>query len=126
MTDIHEYLGYAISGAFGALFLWAAVTYARRRVPGEGFWRLLGVLQVAIGIQLVVGGILYLTGARPEPRGPEFLHYVYGAAFPAIVLFVAHRFARKYAELSWMIFGVAAFVCCFSTIRALQTGLGID
>jgi heme A synthase len=127
VTDLHRFIGYAIPTGFGILVLWTVYCFFRNRPPHDWFWSLLAVLQVVIGVQFVVGGIMYLSGDRPHPNGPEFLHYVYGAFFPGLVLVVAHRLARRrFAEIPWAVFGVAAFVCCFSTIRAIQTGLGID
>ena len=70
---------------------------------------------------------MYLFGLRPPTNGPEWLHYVYGALFPAVVLAYAHNQARgRFAEVPWAVFGIAALVCFGLTFRALQTGLGID
>ena len=125
--EFHKYLGYTISGGFGLLVLLTIFYVVRNRIPHDRFWTVLGVLQAAIAIQLVVGLILFASGGRPQSNGPQWLHYVYGAAFPGLVLVVAHRLAaKKFQEVPWVVFGVASFFCCFSTIRALQTGLGID
>jgi hypothetical protein len=43
-----------------------------------------------------------------------------------LVLVVAHVQARKRPGVEALIFGIAAFLCTFATIRALQTGFGID
>lgn len=121
---LHRLVGYAIPTAFGVLALWSFGALAlKKQVHHEGFYGLLGAVQVAIGIQFLVGAILFVSGARPV-SDPTFLHYVYGAFFPALVLLVAHIRARKVPEAPWLIFGVAAFICCFSTIRALGTGFG--
>lgn len=124
MTSLHVVVGYAILAGFGALALWALGGFMFNRAPGNWFWNLLGALQVTIGLQVVAGAILFLTGARPDTSGPTWLHYIYGAVFPALVLVVAHRYARRWPELPWAVFGVAAFVCFFSVFRALQTGFG--
>jgi len=106
--------------------LLAAYALIRNVDAPDFFWTLLAALQVVIAVQFVVGAVLFISGERPASNGPEFLHYVYGAFFPALVLGVAHWRARKVTVAPWLIFGVAAFVCAFSTFRALQTGLGID
>ena len=73
-----------------------------------------------VGVQVVVGGILFLTGHRPEQR----LHYVYGAAVLA-----ALPLARVYAgranprgEALALLIGCLALVLL--AVRALATGGG--
>ncbi|HEU4480978.1 MAG TPA: hypothetical protein VFS18_03760 [Actinomycetota bacterium] len=126
VETLHRFVGYAIPTGFGILMLWALFCLLAKKEPLEAFWTLLGMLQAVIGIQLIVGIVLFISGARPASNGPSWLHYIYGAVFPALVLTIAHRRARRVEVAPWLVFGVAAFFCCFSTIRALQTGLGID
>jgi heme A synthase len=128
VTDIHRFIAYSIPTGFIVLTLWAVVSLVRNRNPHDLFWSLLAALQIVIGVQVLVGGYLYLTGARPESNGPEWLHYVYGGLFPAAVLIAAHRIAAsdRFRSIPWAVFGFAALVCFGLTFRALQTGLGID
>lgn len=126
MTALHSYVAYAVPIGFGILMLASIFTYLRNQEPASWYWNLLAVLQVVLGIQLIIGGFLLLTGATPQSNGPSWLHYVYGAAFPLLVLVIAHTQARKRPGAEVLFFGVAAFLCTFSTLRALQTGLGID
>ena len=128
MTDIHRFVAYSIPTGFVILALWAAVSLVRNRNPHDLFWSLLAALQIIIGVQVLVGGYLYITGARPETNGPEWLHYVYGGLFPAGVLIAAHRVAaaERFKSIPWAVFGFAALICFGLTFRALQTGLGID
>ena len=83
-------------------------------------------MQAIVGLQVIVGGVLFLAGGRPLSNGPQWLHYVYGGLFPLAVLVAAHRFARRYEDIPWAVFGAAALVIFGLTFRALQTGLGID
>lgn len=126
MTDIHLYIAYAVPTGFGILFLISAFSYFSNREAPNWYWTLLGSLQGVMGLQLLVGLYLFISGARPQSNGPSWLHYVYGAGFPLLVLVIAHMQARKRPGVEMLFFGVAAFLCTFSTIRALQTGLGID
>lgn len=126
MTDIHLYIAYAIPTAFGILVLTSLFSYFTNKEAPAWYWTVLGILQGVMGLQLLVGLYLLLTGARPQSNGPSWLHYVYGAGFPLLVLVIAHTQARKRPGVEIFIFGLAAFICTFSTIRALQTGLGID
>jgi len=121
---VHVVVAYAVLAGFGALPLWALGAFLFNRAPGSWFWNLLGALQVTIGIQVVIGAILFFSGARPDTPAPTWLHYIYGAVFPALVLAGAHWFARRRPDLPWAVFGGAAFVCFFSLFRALQTGFG--
>jgi hypothetical protein len=126
VTEIHEYIAYAIPAGWALLALWAGVSFLRDKAPRDLFWTLLAALQVAVGVQAVIGAILFVMGHRPASRGPSWLHYVYGALFPLFVLVLAHRYARRYESISWVVFGIAAFLVFASTFRALQTGLGVD
>jgi hypothetical protein len=126
VSALHRYVAYAIPAGWALLALWAAIALARNKPPGDRFWTLLAILQGLLGIQVVVGAVLFLGGARPGSNGPSWLHYVYGALFPIVVLVTAHRVARKQQGVSWLVFGFAALVNFGLTFRALQTGLGID
>jgi hypothetical protein len=125
VNSLHRFIGYAVPAGFLLLALWGLLSFFRNRDPGGGFWNLLAVLQVIIGVQFIVGAVLYLSGARPA-TDPSWLHYIYGAFFPALVLGVAHRLAAgRFARFPWAVFAVAGFVDAAATFRALQTGLGL-
>jgi hypothetical protein len=95
----------------------------RNKAPGDRFWTLLAILQAVLGLQVVVGGVLYLLGHRATPSsGPEWLHYAYGGLFPVVVLVGAHRFSRRHESIAWLVFGLAALVIFGLTFRALGTG----
>lgn len=129
MIDAHRYIGYVVPVGFLLLTLWAAAGLVRNRAPGENFWRLLAVAQVVLGVQIVVGGILYIAGSRAQPNtGPEWLHYTYGALFPLFLLVVGHRFAgtERFQSIPWVVFGIVALLNFGLTFQALRTGLGID
>lgn len=124
VVDLHRYIAYSVPTGFALLALTSLITYVFNRDPGEWYWRLLAALQVILGLQIIVGGILFLTGHRPPGISFPGSHYVYGSLFPLIVLFFAHRYARRQTRIAVAIFGVAAFLCFGLTMRALQTGLG--
>jgi hypothetical protein len=126
MTELHRFVAYAVPAGFGVLVVMSLFGYFSNKEPGGWYWNTLAVLQVVLGIQFIVGAVLFISGATPDSNGPTWLHYVYGAGFPLLVLLVAHRQARKRPGAEMIFFGVAAFLCTFSTLRALQTGLGID
>lgn len=124
VVDLHRYVAYTIPTGFALLALASLATYVLNREAGEWYWRLLAVLQVVLALQIVVGGVLFLTGHRPPRISFTGSHYVYGGLFPLIVLFFAHYYAQRQVRVAVAIFGVAAFLCFGLTMRALQTGLG--
>jgi hypothetical protein len=126
MTTVHVIIAFTISAGFALLVLLSIYAYVRNKEAPSWYWTLLGILQGVLGLQLLVGVTLYLMGHRPDSNGPSWLHYVYGAGFPLFVLVIAHSQARKRPGIEMLIFGIAAFLCTFSTLRALQTGFGID
>jgi hypothetical protein len=128
VTEIHHYFAYLIPAGWLLLAVWSGATLVRNKPPSSWFWSVLAVLQVALGIQAVLGIVLFLMGYRPNSNGPSWLHYIYGLIFPVVVLGFAHRYARseRFRDIPWLVFGVAAFLIGFATIRAIQTGLGID
>ena len=120
---VHAAIGFAIVGGWFVLFGWGAVSFVVKREPPPWYWRLLGLLQVLLILQLLAGGILLLSGRRAD----SFLHYLYGAVFPAIVLVATHVTARRMADEAdtWKAFAIAAFFVFGLTLRALTTGLGM-
>ena len=123
MNTIHLYVGYVIPAAFALLALASLVSFLRNKEPGAWYWNLLGFAQVIIGLQVIVGAIMFLMGLRPGGELP-WLHYAYGGLFPAALLVTAHRFAGRHQEAAWIFFGVASLLNAGLTMRALMTGLG--
>ncbi len=121
MQQFHRIEGFAIVVGWLVLFAWGVVLWVARRDAGRGYWGLLTLLQVLLGVQLVAGLVLLATGGRRP-----LLHYLYGAVLPAIVLVVAHVFTRGLEKPPYHVFfTVAAFVVFGLTARALMTGLGL-
>ena len=125
MSEFHKYFGWAVPIGFGLLFLWSLYSLIRNKQPHDRYWSLLGVMQVFVGIQVIVGAILFVMGLRP-PTSPVWLHYAYGGLFPAALLMFAHRLGNtKFETVPWIPFGGASFLICGLTVRALMTGLGM-
>lgn len=126
MRELHRYVAYLVPGGFALMVVIATYAYIRNREAPRLFWSILAVVQVVLGLQVLIGAVLFAGGGRPNSNGPVWLHYVYGGLFPAAVLVVAHRFARRHEGIEVIVFGFAALVAFGLTFRALQTGLGID
>ena len=122
VCSVHEAIGFAIVGGWLVLLLWGAVAFFSKREPNQWFWRLVGVLQGILLLQIALGITLLALG-----RQRAILHYLYGAVFPGIVLGVAHVLARGLDDERdrWKVFAVASFFVFGLTLRALMTGLGL-
>ena len=107
------------------------VVWIAKRDAGRGFWVWLAIAQVVVGLQAIVGLLVYLRGYRAS----TWLHYAYGV-FPVLVLVIAHLVARETRRMEpsprtgrtmapWVPFAWAAFICFGLTLRGLMTGLGI-
>jgi hypothetical protein len=118
--ELHRIMGFSIVAGWALLFLTGATLAVRRREAGRLYWRLLAVLQVLLGLQVIAGLVVFASGGRPP-----LLHYVYGAIVPALLLFEAHVFARRLDLPNHALFTIAAFVNLLLGARALQTGLGL-
>lgn len=118
MRTSHIIIGASIVAGFGLMFLWGLVAWIVRRGPGRGFWWLVAYVQVVLIVQLVGGLVLLALGGRPQ-----ILHYAYGIAFPALVLFVAHRLSRdRFTDRPWAPFAIGAFFAFGLTLRGFMTG----
>jgi hypothetical protein len=117
--------------------LWGLGAWIARRGPGDKFWWWLTAVQVALGIEVLFGGVLFVTGHRVVTGGSlsRSLHYVYGG-LPILLLAFAHAIAREGNAAivglnparriaPWVPFAWAAFICFGLTLRALMTGLGV-
>lgn len=124
MTTIHRFIAYGVPAGFLLLGLAAVLGLIRNKAPGGWFWSLVAIIQVVLGLEVVVGALLYAFGDRPLTTGPEWLHYVYGGLFPAALLVLAHRLGKRFEDIPWVVFGVVSLVNFGLTFRALQTGLG--
>lgn len=128
MGILHTVVGYAVVGLFTLGWLWGIWALIRRRPPGDRFWTWLTAAQVVVGVQVIVGVVLFALGRRPTTT----LHYVYGLG-PAAVLVAAHVVARESlrgrsgstALQPWVPFSIAAFISFGLSLRALMTGLGL-
>jgi hypothetical protein len=116
MNFLHETVGLVVAGLFALLALWGGLLWIRNAHPGKWFWRLLAAAQIAFGLQLLVGAFMLTTrGGRP------ILHYVYGA-FPLLVLYFAHRIARRLEGIEWVGFAIAGLFIFGLQLRAYMTG----
>ena len=126
MTGIHGYvLGFVLIGAWATICGWAL---ALRFLPYEEtpmFWRAVSVAQILLGLQLLVGLVLFAVGRTPGPQGggaTNAFHLAYGLVFPLITLVVGHRVARDGKYNPHSVFAVVGLIIFGLMARAFMVG----
>jgi hypothetical protein len=100
LDTVHVVAGIAVLALNLAAGAWGGVMWLARR-PSVAFWYVLRAAQVAVVVQILIGGILLLLGREAA----DGLHYVYGLA-PLLVSFLAEgaragAAEREVADLSF-------------------------
>jgi hypothetical protein len=83
MVELHLFMGIAVLAANLFAGAWGGLAWLLRR-PSVGFWYALRVAQVAVVLQVALGGLLLLLGREAF----DDLHYVYGV-LPLVVSLLA-------------------------------------
>ena len=100
MPDVHMITGITVLLANLVAGVWGATAWYTKR-PSVGFWYALRFAQVAVVIQVGLGGLLLLQGREAA----DGLHYVYGV-LPVLVSLLAEgaRVAASEHELEGLDF----------------------
>lgn len=83
MPEVHLVVGCALIALNLAAFAVGGIAWLRQR-PSIPFWYLLRGAQAAVFLQALLGGLLVMTGHKPD----DDLHYLYGI-LPLVVSFLA-------------------------------------
>lgn len=83
MPEVHLVVGCALIALNLAAFAVGGIAWLRLR-PSIPFWYLLRGAQAAVFLQALLGGLLVMTGHKPD----DDLHYLYGI-LPLVVSFLA-------------------------------------
>ena len=118
--ELHRAIGFSLAGCWALLLVVGVSLALRRRDAGRLYWGLLGLLEVALGVQVLAGLAVLATGGRAP-----LLHYLYGAVVPVLLLVEAHLLGPRLKQLpNHLVFTIAAAVNLLLTARTLATGLG--
>lgn len=100
MLTVHLIAGIAVLAANLGAGVWGGLAWYRRR-PSVGFWYLLRFAQIAVVVQVGLGGVLVLEGREAA----DALHYVYGL-LPVLIALLAEgaRMAASEHELEGLDF----------------------
>ena len=116
LSLLHRFLGVALIAIFGSFGVWGLVAWFRNLDPGRGFWWLIAAAQVGVGLQALLGVVLFVSGGRRT-----WLHYAYGI-FPVLLLIVAHRSGKRLKGLEWLAFAFVGLVSAGLLLRGFMTG----
>jgi hypothetical protein len=83
MVTVHVVAGFIVLGSNVLAGVWGGLAWWVRR-PSVGFWYALRFAQVAVVLQVALGGLLLLLGHQAV----DGLHYVYGT-LPVLVTLLA-------------------------------------
>jgi hypothetical protein len=119
LPTIHGEFGLGVAYLFLIIALLGLVYWVRNRDPGAWFWRLLAVAQVGVGVQILLGLLMLLSGRRAT----NWVHYAYGL-FPLLMLYVAHRYSKRAKGLEWVAFAIVGLVNFGLMFRGYLTGTG--
>lgn len=118
VLGVHRFLVYLIWACGGLGTIWGIILLVRRR----GIDPLMrGLLYITAGLgilQALMGGILYLSGARPGDQ----LHYVYGLivliGIPVAFVYANNNSARR----DMIVYTIAIAAVAAAAVRAFMTG----
>lgn len=74
--ELHRVLSNTIWMFYLLIALWGLLRAIRGMSVDGSYFGAIAVIQIVITLQALLGGALYLTGARPDR---ELVHYLYGA-----------------------------------------------
>jgi hypothetical protein len=119
LPKIHGEFGLGVAFLFLIIALLGVVFWVRNRDPGAFFWRLVAAAQVGVGVQILLGLLMLLSGRRAS----NWVHYAYGL-FPVLTLYAAHRYSKKMKGLEWVAFAIVGVVNFGLMFRGYVTGMG--
>lgn len=105
---------------FLVLAIWGFWRFIRKKGPDSSYWGALAIGEVLVVVQALLGGYLWLAGARP-PRGD--VHVMYGLLVPAVIplIYAFTRGGENRRES--LVYGASLLFAVGLILRATTTGL---
>ena len=121
ITELHRALSNTIWMFYLAIALWGLLRAIRRRPVDGSYFGAIVVIQLVLVVQVLLGVILYLGGARPDR---ELVHYLY-AAFGIVFLpgLFAYLRGDDSPQAQW-IYALAALFMFGVILRIIGTAPG--
>lgn len=116
---LHARLLFTILLFFGALTLWAFVSYLRGQPISGNFFGSLAIGELLMVAQFILGVILLIGGRQPFR---EAIHILYGIV---AVMMVPGAFAYtrgRDSRFEYLIYAAVCLFLCGIALRALETG----
>lgn len=125
-TVAHTWVGYGVVGVWAVVCGWGLALRLLRVHDTPVFWGFVGVAQVLLGLQVLIGVVLLALGRLPAGADwfTNIFHVLYGFVFPIAVLVVAHVLSNRRRYNPHLVFSVAGLVLFGLTARAWLTGFG--
>jgi heme A synthase len=124
VLGVHLFLVYLIWTFGGLGTIWGIVLLVRKRGI-DSIMRALLYITAGLGVlQAAMGGILYLSGARPGHPGSldSNLHFVYGLivliGIPVAFVYASNKSARR----DMIVYTIAIAAVAAAAVRAFMTG----
>ena len=117
LAEVHERLATSMLFFLSVAGVWGLANYFLRRGIAGSYWGILAVGEILILAQLIVGGLLWIEGARPT----ETVHILYGivagVSIPGYYAYTRGQDDRR----SSLIYGLICLFLVGVSIRAVGT-----
>ena len=122
LTFLHGGLANMTLLYFLILSLWGFLLFLRKQGPSSSYWGSLVIGEILVVAQGLLGGYLWLTGARPS-RGE--VHLIYGFLIPVIIPLVYGLTKGSDKRRDSLAYGAALIFTVGLALRAITTGLDV-
>jgi hypothetical protein len=99
--------------------IWGVVTYIRGRGVGGSYWGILAIAEILFVAEGIMGGLLWLGGARPLRPA---IHILYGAVAILTLPFYYALSKGREDRAAALIYGVLCLFLTGISLRSMVTG----
>lgn len=99
--------------------LWGVITYIRGQEVGGSYWGILAIAEILFIAESIMGGVLWLGGARPLRPA---IHLLYGAVAIITLPFYYALSKGREDRAAALIYGVLCLFLTGISLRSMVTG----